>query len=251
MRPLNYIMPAFNDTNCTPFAIVSSRLYICVYKNNLTLKHLLLVAISFGLFFSLYGQEKKDTFPSNGIMITPLLGLINDQILSLYYKRYLVNDTARYFNFRVGTELLSKVKHEFSAGREDKFSGVNWELWLEYGIRKENSSFYFGVELGRTVIETTGAWLIPEEGALFATGKYRINEFNLSNDGRMRMVSLHAFVGFRYHLNTQFSIGTEAALGRGWFVSPINYGSSLQVDEHTGRINDFTPVRFVSLQYSF
>lgn len=217
------------------------------------MKILLPVLLFFFLSFSLQAQQKSPSLPSNGFMITPLMGLIDDQIPTLYYKRYFVNDSSSYFNFRIGSEFLSKMKHEFSTGSEFHSSRANWKLGFEYGIYREKSSLYFGVEVGHTVIRSSGGYLIPLEGSIFKSNRYRAVETNHSHRNRMRMVSLQAFIGFRYHLNQHFSLGAEAALGRGWFLSEIKYDRDRQVadEKHNGRINDFIPLRFISLQYSF
>ncbi|TVR88046.1 MAG: hypothetical protein EA411_05990 [Saprospirales bacterium] len=104
------------------------------------------------------------------------MGLVNDQSPSIYYKRYLSHETASYFNLKIGTETLSRINYEYSTGLEMQFSNFNWKLGFERGWYRGNSSIYIGLEIGRTVIKRDGAYLMPEEGALFASGKYEVTK---------------------------------------------------------------------------
>lgn len=206
----------------------------------------------FGLALSLNAQKESASFPSNGILITPLMGLINDQIPSIYYKRYLVNDSTSYLNVRIGTEILNTTKHEFSAGWGERHTSFNWKLGMEYGVKFDRSSLYFGGEMSRTLIYTPGAYILPKSGALFSSASYDVRLLNARDRGSLRIFSLHAFVGFKYHLNQQFSIGTEAALGFGWAETNWKVGpEQVPSSPHNSRLIDFNPVRFISLEYSF
>ncbi len=244
-KPLNH-----HTSPCSqykPKVTIDGNNYLCV--NLSIMKIVFSILFICTIIFSSKAQNDNSPLPSNGIMVTPLMGLVNDQIPSIYYKRYFSHDTASYFNLRIGTESISRINYEYSTGLEMRFTNYNWKLGFERGWYRGNSSFYIGLEMVRTGIKTDGAYLMPEEGALFASGKYVVTESSTLEDGKLRVFSIVSFVGFRHHLNRHFSIGAEAAFGIGWFKSELN--SAVISQEHKGRITDFTPVRFISLQYHF
>ncbi|TVQ50506.1 MAG: hypothetical protein EA362_02265 [Saprospirales bacterium] len=206
------------------------------------------------LSLSLYAQDDNSSFPSNGIVVTPLMGLINDQIPSFYYKRYFTNDTSSYTALRVGSGFISERRTQVPVGWKTRASGWNLKLGMEFGKRFDRSYFYYGAEISRTVINTMDSYLLARQGALFSSGKYEERSAQFRDKGYMRMTGFIIFAGFRYQFNQHFSIGTEAAFGIARARTILDYDRerTLAADEvFKIRLTEFIPVRFITVEYSF
>ena len=123
--------------------------YLCVNRSIMKIVFSIVFVCTI-IFCSQAQNGHSSSLPSNGIVVTPLMGLVNDQIPSIYYKRYLSHDTASYFNLRIGTESISRINYEYSTGLEMRFTNYNWKLGFERGWYRGNSSFYIGLEMVRT-----------------------------------------------------------------------------------------------------
>lgn len=214
----------------------------------------LLPIVLISLCLNLYAQEDNSEFPSNGVVVTPLMGLINDQIPSFYYKRYFKNDSSSYSALRIGSEFISERRTQVPVGWKTRASGWNLKLGMEFGKRFDKSSFYYGAEISRTVINTMESFLLPRQGALFSTGKYEERSAQFRDKGHMRMTGFIFFAGFRYQFNQHFSIATEAAFGIARARSILDYDreTTLAADEvYKIRLTEFIPVRFITVEYSF
>lgn len=203
------------------------------------------------------GRAQQDdslgAYPKNEIMVTPLMGLINDSKSSLYYKRYLINDEKGYINARIGTELRYAFDIEYSTGLTERSTGSNWKLGIELGKRVSRSSFYLGLEVSSDRYKTNGGMLYPDQGALFTTDRLQFREFRIRDESVLKVNSLIAFGGIRYELSRQFTLGLECALGRGWYEAELTYADPIGVsgERFKGALTDFSVNRFISLSYGF
>ena len=199
--------------------------------------------------------EKTRTLPKNTIMVTPLMGLIDDSKPAIYYKRLLHADSENYYNLRVGTGLFSSIANKYSAGLEYKTSSHNLMLGLEIGKRIDKVSIYFGPELSQTWARMDGATLFPDQNAIFSDNSITAMEWVVVDRTNMSLFSLIGFFGVRYHITGALSVGLESALGVGWYKSTQHYQESnfsgVDKDTHKGFLKDFAANRFVTVAYSF
>jgi hypothetical protein len=191
----------------------------------------------------------------NAILITPLMGLIEDTKSSIYYKRFLINNTSRYFNFRAGTEILSSVKHTYSTGRKEQFRAFNWKAGIEYGLRFNRSTFYFGGEIGNSRYKMNGAIMYPNQNALFNNNSIIIEESRSVRDAStLNIISAIGFLGFKYQIVDCFNIGIESGIGQGRYTAELIYDEPLfniRSENYNGKLTQFTPNRFIFIEYIF
>jgi len=220
----------------------------------------LLLALMLAAMAPQIGHTQQDAplgaYPKNEIMLTPLMGLINDSKSALYYKRYLIHNQRGYLNARIGTELLYAFDIEYSTGLTERSTGFNWKLGMELGKRVNRTSFYLGLELGNDRYKTNGLMLYPDQGALFKTDRLQSRTFGVRDESVLKVNSLIAFGGIRYELNQQFTLGLEFALGRGWYDAELTYANPsfpfpVFRENFKGALTDFSVNRFITLGYGF
>jgi hypothetical protein len=223
--------------------------------SKLTLKSSLLILVLILIQDYSNAQETKGNsdFPKNSILITPLMGLIEDTKSSIYYKRFLLNNSSKYFNLRLGTELLSNVNHTFPSGLEEKMTSSNWKIGFEYGIKFDKSILYFGTDLSNTRYKMNGAIMYPNQNALFHSNNINIEEsFSRRDESRLNIFSFIGFLGIKFQITNQINIGIESGIGYGWYNSELIYSDTIlpgREQNYKGNLSQITPNRFVFLEF--
>lgn len=220
-----------------------------------TIKLSLLVLLMF--LFQNYSsaQEVKEPneFPKNSILITPLMGLIEDAKSSIYYKRYLINESSKYFNLRIGTELFSNVNHTFSTGLKKKMRSSNLKVGSEYGLKFDKSTVYFGMDLSNTRYKMNGAIMYPDQNALFNTNNINIREgFSSRDESTLNVFSLVGFLGIKFQVTNRIHVGIESSMGYGWYDSKLIYTNpvfSVTEENYKGTLSQITPHRFIFIEF--
>jgi hypothetical protein len=219
------------------------------------MKHIVYLTLFLIAPATAFSQGAQQPSGKHSIIVTPLGSWINDNKPSVYYSMVLHYDSSNYLNMRLGTELFSAIKHRYSSGREARSSAYNFKIGLEYGRRLNRISVYFGSEYSTSRYKGEGFTFFPTENVLFSANAID-TESSISplDKAEMRLNALIGFVGFRYHINPQLSIGIESAIGRAWYQSFLEYDNpffGIGSERHRGTLNDFAASRFVTLSYGF
>jgi hypothetical protein len=199
-------------------------------------------------------QDKNHKYPKNSLVITPLMGLIEDTKPSIYYRRYLVNDSVRLFSLRFGTELLSNVEHTFSTGLMAKTKGLNFKIGFEYGKKFRKSTVYFGGELSNSSYKGNGAIIYPDQNALFNNNSLLFNKSgSIGDEATLNIFAIIGFIGFKYELVDRISIGIESSIGYGWYKSKLLYADPFFVasENYKGNLSQVIPNRFIFVEIDF
>lgn len=197
--------------------------------------------------------NEPSKFPKNSILITPLMGLIGDAKPSIYYKRYLINDSSKYFNLRIGTESFSNVNHTFSTGLKEKMRSSNLKVGSEYGLKFDKSTLYFGMDLSNTRYKMNGAIMYPDQNALFNSNNIIIREgFSSRDESTLNIFSLVGFLGIKFQVTNRIHVGIESSMGYGWYNSKLIFANpvfSVTEENYKGTLSQLTPNRFIFIEY--
>ncbi len=219
-------------------------------------KKLLLLFLMISVQNILLSQNRDENYEyaKNSIVITPLMGLIEDSKPSIYYRRYLVNDSSRFLSLRLGTEFLSNIKHTFSTGLTAQTKGLNLKLGLEYGKRFGKSTLYYGGELSNSRYKGNGAIIYPDQNALFNNNSLLFNETSsIRDESTLNIFAIIGFIGFKYKLAERISIGIESSIAYGWYNSELLYANPIFVDieNYKGNLSQVIPNRFIFVEFDF
>lgn len=215
---------------------------------------LLFVLISVQNILLSQNKQENDEYAKNSLVITPLMGLIEDSKPAIYYRRYLVNDSSIFISLRLGTEFLSNIEHTFSTGLTAQSKGLNLKLGLEYGKRFGKSTLYYGGELSNSRYKGNGAIIYPDQNALFNNNSLLFNESSsIRDESTLNIFAIIGFIGFKYKLAERISIGIESGIAYGWYNSELLYANPIFVESenYKGNLSQVIPNRFIIVEFDF
>jgi len=222
------------------------------------MKRIVILLLTIYISTSCIAQEKDSlsTYPKHSVSITPLMSLLDDSKSAIFYRRYIEFDSTHYWSMRIGTEVLSSVSEVVSAQTRFSTSAFGFNIGLERGYYFKKSTFYFGAELSNYLYQTSGATILPAQDALFKVNRFLFESAYATRDrSSLNIFSLIGLMGFKYELNYHFSIGIESGLGIGFYNStftPINdFSFPRSIRRTKGKLFQFTPNRFLFLEYRF
>ena len=220
-------------------------------------RKILLLFILVSVHSKLLSQTKDVNFgyAKNSIVITPLMGLIEDSKPSIYYRRYLINDSTRFLSVRLGTEFLSNIENTFSTGLTTQTKGLNLKVGLEYGKRFGKSTLYYGGELSNSRYKGNGAIIYPDQNALFNNNSLLFDETSsILDEATLNVFAIVGFVGFKYKLADRISIGVESGIAYGWYSSELLYEDpffGVDSENYEGTLSQLIPNRFIFVEFDF
>ena len=194
---------------------------------------------------TLTSQTNNSLFdsPRNTIAVTPKIDFIGDSGYIVYYKRLLKKESNQSNYIRLGIDLFSissnkldRHQYKFFMGKENlnrfnKFS-------LSYGYE-----FSYGIGIGKNAEYTFGPNSIFSQNNNFITRDYidRTTAHLLSGIG---------FIGMKFHVSNNFSVGFESAVGIAYFLTNSKIITGENVKE-SGYLLDLDPNRYFMIEFSF
>lgn len=225
--------------------------------NNLFIRPILFLLLLTSFQTLSIGQESEVDigYLKNSILITPLMAVIDDTKSSIYYKRYLIRNSSKFLNVRLGTELLSNVNHTYSTGFKEKMTSINFKLGIEYGVNYGKSTLYFGGEFSNSRYKMNGAMMYPNQDALFNSNEINIDETSsIRDESTLKILSIIGFLGFKYQIVNRINVGLESSIGYGRYNSELIYADpifSFTKNSLEGSLSQLIPNRFIFLEFEF